>query len=177
RRAAAGAEPGGAALRRRLTGRSASARIEVLLDLVRVSAAAVLGHPDPAGIDPDKGFLDAGFDSLTAVELRNQLTESTGLPLPATVLFDHPAPGALARHLEAELAGADGTDVLAELDRLAAVVASAADDTATRRRVAARLEALLTKVRHAGAEADSPRPAPVDDDELFALIDHELGLS
>ncbi|MEK8104541.1 acyl carrier protein [Micromonospora sp. M12] len=72
--------------------------------MVRANAATVLGHPDATGIDPHKGFLDVGFDSLTAVELRNQLIESTGLPLPATVLFDHPAPHALARHLDTELA-------------------------------------------------------------------------
>ncbi|MBM0279876.1 phosphopantetheine-binding protein, partial [Micromonospora tarensis] len=176
-RTAAGTPHGGAALRRRLTGRSASARLELLLDLVRTSAAAVLGHPDPAGVDPDKGFLDAGFDSLTAVELRNQLVESTGLPLPATVLFDHPTPSALTGHLDAELGGAAGADAFAELDRLAAVVTSAAHDADTQRRVAARLEALLSKVRRAGAEPDAPPPAPADDDELFALIDHELGLS
>ncbi|MDG4810795.1 SDR family NAD(P)-dependent oxidoreductase [Micromonospora sp. WMMD1120] len=175
RRTAAGTVSGGAALRRRLTGRSASARTEVLLDLVRATAAAVLGHPDASGVDPDKGFLDAGFDSLTAVELRNQLVRSTGLPLPATVLFDHPTPSALARQLDAELGGTAGADALVELDRLATAVASAAADEDTRRRVAARLEALLSKVRRAGPETDAP--APADDDELFALIDHELGLS
>ncbi|MGC4746993.1 SDR family NAD(P)-dependent oxidoreductase [Micromonospora sp. DT201] len=177
RTAAADTEPGGTALRRRLTGLPPAARLEVLLDLVRVNAAAVLGHPDASVIDPGKGFLDAGFDSLTAVELRNQLIESTGLPLPATVLFDHPAPSALARHLDAELGGTDGVDVLAELDQLAAVVASAADDADTQRRIAARLEALLSKVRRTEPETAGPEPAPVDDDELFALIDHELGLS
>ncbi|MBG0569337.1 type I polyketide synthase, partial [Actinoplanes aureus] len=176
RPAAAGGASDGGALRRRLTELSGPARLPVLLDLVRRSAAAVLGHTDPAGIDPDRGFLDAGFDSLTAVELRNQLIQDTGLALPATVLFDHPDPGKLARHLAAELDGDDRPGILTELDRLAVTLDAAPDDADTRRRVTARLETLLSKWRDRQDPGDLSAE-PADDDELFALIDHELGLS
>ena len=92
-------------LRRQLTGRTPDERRQILLDTVRTHAAAVLGHDTPDPIHPDRGFLDLGFDSLTAVELRNRLTTATGLRLPATLIFDHPSATALARYLRDQLDG------------------------------------------------------------------------
>ncbi|WP_428842095.1 SDR family NAD(P)-dependent oxidoreductase, partial [Mycobacterium riyadhense] len=70
-----------------------------LLTLVVTTTATVLAHPDPATLDPDRPFKDLGIDSLTALELRNTLTQHTGLTLPPTLIFDHPTPNAIAEHL------------------------------------------------------------------------------
>ncbi|KDN20688.1 type I polyketide synthase [Amycolatopsis rifamycinica] len=90
-----------AGLRARLSGLAEGAQCDLLEDLVRTLAADVLGQPVPAG----RAFRDLGFTSLAVVELRNRLTEHTGRWLPASVVFDHPTPVALAGHVRAELLG------------------------------------------------------------------------
>ncbi|MEU0054782.1 beta-ketoacyl synthase N-terminal-like domain-containing protein, partial [Streptomyces sp. NPDC006309] len=102
-RAAATAGDDTGHLARRLAGLGTVEQEALLLDLVRTHAATVLGHAGPEGVKPDTAFRDSGFDSLTSVELRNRLRDATGLKLPATVVFDHPTPLALVRHLSGEL--------------------------------------------------------------------------
>ncbi|MEV4500263.1 beta-ketoacyl reductase, partial [Micromonospora arborensis] len=82
-----------------LAGLEPQAQRERVLDTVRSLAGRVLGHGPNSAVGADQAFKDLGFDSLLAIELRNRLNAETGLRLPATLVFDHPTPAAVARHL------------------------------------------------------------------------------
>ncbi|HEY4022555.1 MAG TPA: acyl carrier protein, partial [Pseudonocardiaceae bacterium] len=102
-RRAVSAEPAAAPLPERLSSLSEPAATELLLAMVRDTAAAALGHSDLAAIDADGAFWDVGFSSLIAVEFRNRLGELTGVRLSAAIVYDQPTPRMLAEHLMARL--------------------------------------------------------------------------
>ncbi|MFJ2781168.1 SDR family NAD(P)-dependent oxidoreductase [Kitasatospora sp. NPDC087315] len=170
-------------LMRRLAGLPEAERGRLLLDLVRSQAATVLGFTDPNAIDVDRGLLELGFDSLTAVELRNQLNRVTGLRLPATLLFDYPTTSAIAEHLADSVTPAEPAAaplVFPELDRLEQDLPRVAADEAARTRLTTRLQDLLSKLGHAQDAVGELATAELDsasDDEIFDFIENELGLS
>ncbi|MEY9891974.1 acyl transferase domain-containing protein/thioesterase domain-containing protein/acyl carrier protein [Catenulispora sp. MAP5-51] len=112
RRRAAGRQAGAEPLRARLAGQSPAEQLDALAELVRVHIAAVLGYAGADEVDADRVFKDLGFDSLTAVELRNRLTAACGVRLRVTVVFDYPTARELAGHLHAEIFGADAAEPL-----------------------------------------------------------------
>ncbi|MEU3188977.1 SDR family NAD(P)-dependent oxidoreductase, partial [Streptomyces sp. NPDC006923] len=108
RRSAVAISAGSATLLDRLAGLGEGERESVVLELVRGQVAGVLGFADVSGVEVDRAFGDVGFDSLTAVELRNRLSAETGLRLPATLIFDYPTPLLLAGFVLSELVGGVG---------------------------------------------------------------------
>nr|AAM54075.1 polyketide synthase [Actinosynnema pretiosum subsp. auranticum] len=99
--------PAGPSLADRLRPMPPAERRAHLLELVTAEALGVLGHDDGAALPAGQAFRDAGFDSITAMALRNRLVRLAGVRLPASVVFDHPTPAATAERLEAELFPAD----------------------------------------------------------------------
>ncbi|MDT3397441.1 type I polyketide synthase [Streptomyces sp. B1866] len=171
---AAGAAPETAVpLAQRLLGLPDDEQEQALVDLVRTHAGAILGHDDPEDIDPGTAFKDLGFDSLTALEMRNRLRTATGLPLPATLVFSHPNAAALGRHLRSRLArehAVSWDSVLGEFERVEAMLALL--DEQDRARAAERLRELAAGGTGGAA---APRAAPgfdaATDEEMFEFID------
>ncbi|MGC4746916.1 SDR family NAD(P)-dependent oxidoreductase, partial [Micromonospora sp. DT201] len=102
-------------LTQRLAGVPEGDREKVVLELVRAQVAAVLGHASAEAVDPDRAFKELGFDSLAAVELRNRLTQVSGVRLPSTLVFDHPSSSAVTQLLLTEVGAAGAGTVPAEV--------------------------------------------------------------
>nr|QLJ96952.1 SDR family NAD(P)-dependent oxidoreductase [Micromonospora carbonacea] len=165
------ADAGGRSLAHRLAAVPREDWERVALDLVRAQVATVLGHTSPEAIDPGRAFKELGFDSLAAVEVRNRLTQATGLRLPSTLVFDHPTPAAVTRFVIAaampDAAPPDPQET--EENELRAVLATI---PLARIRQAGLLDALLELA--GGDPADEPAAdaeiASIDDMDVEALI-------
>ncbi|WP_327139049.1 SDR family NAD(P)-dependent oxidoreductase [Nocardia sp. NBC_01327] len=186
RRAGDAAATAAAGLADRLAGLAPAEAHRILLEVVRANAAAVLAHASAAEIHPVRPFKDLGFDSLTGVELRNRLANAVGVRLPAALVFDHPTPEALTRFLLGKVTAAAPPPVpplLTELSRLEAQIDALlpqheADLSAE---LATRLRRALARVEAFGTESIGAQPEQAiesaSNDELFDLIDKELGIS
>ncbi|MEV4841595.1 type I polyketide synthase [Nonomuraea sp. NPDC049486] len=181
-RRAAGRAEGAGSLVSRLSELNRDEALRLLTDTVRDHVAAVLAHGSADKVGIDRAFNQLGFDSLTAVELRNRLNTDTGLRLPATLVFDHPTVRVLAQHLFDALAPTQPSpeDMLrGALEHVGSMLTTAKDDSEIiRGKLVAVLKSGLARF---GTEPDGGRPDTVvdkiddaSDEEIFALIDNDL---
>jgi NADP-dependent 3-hydroxy acid dehydrogenase YdfG/acyl carrier protein len=170
----AGASDGpGESLAQRLRALPPQEHEEAVLEVVRTEIAVVLGHPSARAIDPRSSFKELGFDSLTAVELRNRLSATTGLRLPATVIFDHPTASALAERLLVEVFPEIAREE--DLDPEEVEVREAlASISLARLREAGLMDTLLALARGVDATgavaAAADAVAPIDDLDVEGLV-------
>ncbi|MFG2098948.1 type I polyketide synthase, partial [Streptomyces sp. NPDC048612] len=192
-------------LRARLAGTTPAEAQRMLLDLVRTQTALVLGHTLAEAVSPSRALKALGFDSLTAVDLRNRLNAACDLNLPRTLVFDHPTPQAIAEHLGSLLiegAGAPQDEALRDFESLASALTGSALDEITRATILVRLRALLAEADDiaAGTPDDEPGHGPADageaadapeggnggpqkisdsasDEEMFKLLGQRFGIS
>ncbi|WP_328391873.1 type I polyketide synthase [Nocardia sp. NBC_00416] len=179
RRAAGPVDESPTGLAGQLAGRSPAEQEQVLLEVIRAQAAAVLGYQSAAEISADKQFSDIGFDSLGIMEFRNRLKASAGVQLAATAVFDYPTPVALAAFLRREIAPGDDPmpAITREFDSLSRRCADAELSPAQRSEIASRL-AVLQRQLEAGDRAaadladNAEKLDDADDRELFDFIDN-----
>ncbi|ARG90949.1 type I polyketide synthase [Mycobacterium kansasii] len=154
------------ALLQRLDGLPDDEQHAILLDLVRSNIATVLGNTSPEAIDPDRAFQELGFDSLTAVEMRNRLKSATGLALSPTLIFDYPNSAALAGYMHRELLGASPPDAPvaapgeAELQRVVASI------PIKRLRQAGVLDLLLALAQETEVNGQAATPAATTEKDI-----------
>ncbi|MEV8639262.1 type I polyketide synthase, partial [Streptosporangium sp. NPDC051023] len=166
----------------RLAGLEEGERRAAVLDLVRTEVAAVLRHSEPEAVGTATAFRELGLDSLTAVDLRNRLRAATGLPLPTTLIFDHPTPSAVTGHILSllpdlqETGTVEGGEPVSPLTTLRRLEDALSADPGERAEILSRLRALVARFDVAAAGVDDAEDEEIDldsatDDELFDLLD------
>ncbi|WP_436850586.1 SDR family NAD(P)-dependent oxidoreductase [Streptomyces longwoodensis] len=166
----------GVPLAQRFSGIPAAERERTVLELVQQQVAAVLGHSSPGSISPTRAFKDLGFDSLSAVDLRNRLIQASGVRLAPTMVFDHPTAAAVTELLLSELDGDTGAEssVDQQLDAFEALVNGLED--AEKAHVAGRLRLLLGTITDHGPGRTGDRIEAANTmDEVLELLDAEFG--
>jgi polyketide synthase 7 len=172
----------------RLHGLTAEQRHDQLVDLVCSNAATVLGRQNAADINAGSVFQDLGFDSLTAVELRNRLKTATGLSLSPTLIFDYPTPIVLAEHLDSRLAvdttSADQPNLMARFNDITRELQALLDQSdwkpEDKTQLTTRIQALLTTLSthldpYESHDSDDEDIQTATESQLFAILDEELG--
>nr|WP_308295502.1 SDR family NAD(P)-dependent oxidoreductase [Streptomyces sp. PSAA01] len=166
------------ALTQRLTRATAEEQEQILLGLVCREAARVLGHASAHTIGPDLAFNEIGFDSLTAVELRNRLANHTGIRLPATLVFDYPTPTALMRHLRMKLCPDDAPPTQSDNGSEEDLRRALAGTPLSRFQELGILDTLMTLVRESEAEQSvEEQPAdgqPADGQSAATIADMDV---
>ncbi|MFC9293540.1 type I polyketide synthase [Streptomyces sp. NPDC057011] len=191
RRAAAGTASGtgagGTGLAERLAALPQSEQDAVLRELVCAQVATVLGHAGQDTVDPERAFKELGFDSLTAVDLRNRLNGETGLRLPATLIFDYPTPQALATHLREELVDAGVSPerlVMERIEALEAALTSLELDDMAAAQTQVRLAALMSAWDGSRGNGTAAEGTDVAEDlesasveEMYEFVGKEFGIT
>ncbi|RSN46481.1 hypothetical protein DMH08_35970 [Actinomadura sp. WAC 06369] len=195
--AAAGGEESVGEWAGRLAGMQGAEQRLILTELVRGHVAAVLGYGSAEDVLPQQAFKDLGLDSAGAVELRNRLSQTVGVKLPSTMVFDYPNAAALADYLRSELGAGGGADevgdpVLQALERLASELESVEGGSDARKDVTEHLQTMLSRwLRRSssdGAASETGHPATgrqevagaldvASADEVLDFINKELGSS
>nr|WP_281032251.1 type I polyketide synthase [Nocardia paucivorans] len=177
RRSASGTA-GAGRLADRLAAVPENERDAVVLGFVREQAAAVLGLPSAAAIEPDAPFNELGFDSLGSVELRNRLAEATGLKLPSSLVFSYPTTTAVAEYVrsrwEATASVSMVDDQISSLQRLLAAISSPEEKERVVERIRSTLAEAVTDRESSTTSARVAIEAADSADELFALIDQQI---
>jgi acyl carrier protein len=163
----------------RLAGQPTEDRAALVLEMVLSTIVAVLGPQATRAIDSDRPFVELGLDSLQALQLRTRLEGVSGLPLPATVVFDYPTPKLLAELIAKTTFSADGDtvsidDELAQIERRLRVLASSDPARAT---VVSRLVALGSTLSGGQTEETDSDLSEATAENILELVDSELGLS
>jgi acyl carrier protein len=168
----------------RLAGLDDDAALRQVRDVVLTQVGVVLGHAAGRTPEATQAFKDLGFDSLTAVDLRNRLTAIFHIPLPASLVFDYPTPAILAEHVTERLRpkrSETAQFLIGELSRLAKDISLITNDDEVEQAFSDQLRDVLARLTERRAEPAtagvSEQLKAASDDEILDFISKEFGIS